>query len=316
MAKLQRRRKFSIIKILLILFFVLITLAGIGMAYLWFLGKSKLSLDSGDNSNYQPIDITNENMILNTLLVGLDKSQEEQRGRSDSMMIASLDVKHKKFKITSLMRDLWVPIPGYGHGKLNAAYSFGGINLLARVIKSNFGLTIDRYIIVDFKKFENLIDKLGGLDLELNEKEVNFINTYSSKGEKLVAPKKIYHLNGNQTLQFSRDRNDPTADFKRTERQRIVISAIINKLRHSNMMELMSFAKCAISSVKTNFNINEIISLMKKYKKISDYPIITNRIPINWESKSIDKQSVLVSNLSNCRRELIEFIYENDIFKK
>ena len=205
------------------------------------------------------------------------------------------------------MRALWVPIPGHGESKLNAAYAHGGINLLIEVVRLVFGLKIDRYVIVDFKQFEDVINKLGGIELELSAKEVNFINTYTSS-KRLTGSGRM-HLDGNQALQFARDRNDPTADFKRTERQRSVIEAIVSKLKSLNFAELMSFAVSVIGSVKTNFTVAEI-SFAKNYKKFMSYPLVMNRIPSNAECKMVDTQSVLVADLNLCRKELLDFIYE------
>ena len=284
-------------------------LAGIGMILLQIIynensNHESPSLDYLDNSSA----ILKDNMILNILLVGLDEIESKQRGRSDSMMLVSVDARHKKIKIISIMRDLWVPIPGHGSSKLNAAYAHGGIELLSSVIRTVFGVKIDRYVIVDFKTFEDVINKLGGIELELNKEEVNFINTYSSS-RRLTGSGKM-HLDGNQVLQFARDRNDPTADFKRTERQRTVINAIISKLKTLNISELISFAGNAINSVKTNFTMPEILSLSRKYKIFIKYPVEPKRIPSNSECKMINKQSVLVADLNTCRKELLDFIYE------
>lgn len=305
----------SLVRILLIIFFCLIMLAGIGMIALQIIYNKNTNHEvPGDNylDNNNSNSFLKDNMILNILLVGLDEieseSESKQRGRSDSMMIISVDARHQKIKVISIMRDLWVPIPNHGNSKLNAAYAHGGINLLTEVIKSIFGLKIDRYIIADFKKFEDVINKLGGIELDLSKEEVNYINIYSSS--KHLRGHGKMHLDGNQALQFARDRNDPTADFKRTERQRTVISAIINKLKSLNFGELISFASNALNSVKTNFTMPEILSLVHKYKIFIKYPVDPKRIPVNAECKMINRQSVLVADLNQCKKELLDFIYE------
>lgn len=287
-------------------------LAGAGMIFLQIIyNKNARHENLGPNYFDDSSDILKDNMVLNILLVGLDEIESTQRGRSDSMMVASIDARHGKAKVTSLMRDLWVPIPGHGESKLNAAYAHGGINLLVEVVRSVFGLKIDRYVIVDFKKFEDVINNLGGIELELSAKEVNFINTYTSS-KRLTGSGRM-HLDGNQALQFARDRNDPTADFKRTERQRSVIEAIVSKLKSLNFAELMSFAGSVIGSVKTNFTMAEVLSLAKNYKKFMNYPLVMNRIPSSAECKMINRQSVLVADLNLCRKELLDFIYERKV---
>ena len=106
--------------------------------------------------------------------MGADKNNDEQNKknverRSDSMMIATIDIKHNKLKVTSLMRDMYVDIPGYGRNKLNAAYSFGGIKLLYKTLATNFGISMDGYAEVSFDAFVNVIDQIGGVTLELTE---------------------------------------------------------------------------------------------------------------------------------------------------
>ena len=294
---------------LLLVFFVLLMLSGIGMVVLHFFYNKSFDKDNTDYSTDSCSDILKDNMVLNVLLVGLDEIQEKHRGRSDSMMLVSVDARHKKAKITSIMRDLWVPIPNHGFSKLNAAYAYGGINCLTGVIKSVLGVKIDRYIIVDFKKFEEVIDKIGGIDLNLTPEEVKYVNSFSSTKEQLRGSG-LMHLNGNQALQFSRDRNDPSADFKRTERQRYVIESIINKLKTLSIVDLISLSQNIIESLKTNFSIAEIGFLAKNSEQFLDYPVIMNRVPKNFECKTIDKQSVLTSDLSECKKDLLSFIFE------
>lgn len=311
---LRRKKKISSVKILLVVFFVLLILAGIGMIFLHFLYNKKCNDDEriGESDS---IIATDDDMVLNVLLVGLDEIQEKQRGRSDSMMVVSLDARHKKVKLTSLMRDLWVPIPKHGYSKLNSAYAYGGIKLLVEVINSVLGLKIDRYIVVDFKKFEEVIDKLGGIDMDLTSEEVCFINSHSSKGHLTGSGKK--HLNGDQALQYARDRDDPSADFKRTQRQRVLISAIMEKFKSSNLVDLMSFAQSAIESVKTNFSLAEVLSLVRKSEKFMSYN--TNNefsIPVNSKCEMINGQSVLTSNLNECRDAIGKFIYEEKYLNK
>lgn len=273
------------------------------------------NMNSDNNLHDSYPNILKDSKYLNVLLVGLDEIQEKQRGRSDSMMIISLDSYHKKIKVISLMRDLWVPIHGHGFSKLNSAYSYEGINCLSEVIRSVFGLTIDRYVIVDFNKFEQVIDKIGGLDLNLTCDEVRYVNALST--HKNLTGSGLMHLNGNQILNYSRNRNDPSADFKRTERQRYVIESIINKVKSLNIVDLISISQEIMKSVKTNFTISEIISLAKNSKQFTRYPVIMNRIPNDFECKIINKQSVLVAipSLDACRESILNFIYE-DIFEK
>lgn len=308
---MKRLKKIPLLEKLLLLFFSVLMLCGTLMIYLNNIDNklSKEKLPEQDLSGKFA-----DNMILNILLVGLDELKENFRGRSDCMMILTLDLRHKKIKVTSLMRDLWVNIPKYGKGKLNWAYPKGGVSLLAKTIKSEFGVAVDGYAIIDFNKFENIIDELGGIDLSLTPNEVKFINNHSK--DKNLFGSGLMHLNGNQALQFVRDRDDPDADFKRTERQRTLINTIIQKFKSkfSNdrgaLLELVSFSKNVFDMIETNFNIKQIMSLSKLSKKFISYPVITYRIPDNFKSGFENGHSVLYS-LDN-KNILVDFIYENN----
>ena len=296
---------------LLLMFFSILMLCGMLMVYLQIVDNKFLK------KKFPEQDLSGkviDNMILNVLLVGLDELKENFRGRSDCMMILTLDLRHKKMKVTSLMRDLWVNIPKYGKGKLNWAYPKGGVSLLANTIQSAFNVKVDGYAIIDFTKFENIIDELGGIDLYLNSGEVKFINEHSK--DKSLTGSGLMHLNGNQALQFARDRDDPEADFKRTERQRTLITNVIQKFKSKiyndkgGLFELISFSKNIFNMIETNFNIKQIISLAKLSKKFIDYPIVTHRVPDNFKSGFENGHSVLYS--LDDKDSLVDFIYEED----
>ena len=113
-------------------------------------------------------DLTFNSDVLNILLVGSDHGAiKGDSGRSDSIMIATINFKTKELKLTSLMRDMYVEIPGHGHNKLNAAYAYGGVELLYQTIAENFNIKIDNYCVVDFKTFEKVINKVGGIEISL-----------------------------------------------------------------------------------------------------------------------------------------------------
>ena len=172
--KIQRRKNSrAILKTFYTLFFVVLGVIGGLMIYAYRTLNSFNYQDLNnrdDNSVLQDIDgndLINDKMILNIMLIGSDSMSVGDHGRSDSLLILSLDIRHKKIKITSLMRDIWLTIPGHGQDRFNAAYAFGGPKLTIETIEKNFGIYIDRYAIVDFDGFSNIIDSLGGIDLEL-----------------------------------------------------------------------------------------------------------------------------------------------------
>ena len=169
------------------------------------------TLESVDLSKYQ---LASDTEVINILLVGADKNSDEQdedvERRSDSMMIATLDVKNGKLKVTSLMRDMYVEVPGYGKNKLNSAYSFGGIKLLYKTIAQNFGVSMDGYLEVNFDAFVNVIDEIGGVEVTLTESEAEGLRTTNyirrkKNRKKVKVGSQIF--NGYQALGYCRIRH-------------------------------------------------------------------------------------------------------------
>ena len=139
--------------------------------------------------------------VLNVMLFGEDNKGEDEHGRTDSMIMLSIDSRHKKIKITSFQRDSYVYIPGHGQNKLNAAYSIDGPKLTIETIETNFGVKVDRYAVVDYDSFIKIIDTLDGIDMEVTEDEIEYINYQMYKNEEttdrytIKSAPGIVHLN-------------------------------------------------------------------------------------------------------------------------
>ena len=181
-----------------------------------------------------------EEGVTNILLIGNDSRENGEDGRSDAMILLSISNRTKKIYMTSLLRDMYVEIPGYKDNRLNAAYSYGGAELLMETIEQNFDIHISRYVLVNFEAFANLVDAVGGVDLELTGKEVEYVNGYLVEYNILLGRPEgtdyfddlsggMVHLNGPQALAYCRNRYIGT-DFGRTERQRKVLTEVIHKL--------------------------------------------------------------------------------------
>lgn len=248
--KEKKSKKKYIGKIFSVLFFVIIGIVGSGMIYIYNVINSfnydDLSNDndtseiSEDQNNYKSSndgDIQTDNMVLNVLLLGIDGTSKNDKGRSDSILVASLDLRHKKIKITSIMRDTWVKIPGYNSDRINSAYSLGGPKLTIDTIERNLGIMIDRYVAVNFEEFSKVVDNLGGIDIELTASEVSYVNSHSPDKQKLKGSG-MKHLTGSQALQHARNRDSSGSDYDRTQRQRNVIVAGINKLKGANLLQI------------------------------------------------------------------------------
>lgn len=275
----------------------------------------------GDNIKW---DITNQKKsnknIINILLVGEEAIEKwgHGRGRSDSMMIATVNSRENTIKLTSLMRDVYVRIPGYLDNKLNAAYNMGGIPLLKQTIETNYDIVIDYSAVVQFSGFEKIIDQIGGVEISLTADEAQYLNTtnYISKKKyrNVVEGKQI--LNGNQALGFARIRyrassNGEANDFGRTNRQRMLIQAVVNKLKSKNLLELTDVVNGVLSNVLTDLPKSEIVNIIKVYTLMKDKNLETFRVPIDnsYEDRRIRGMSVLVIDFAENKRALHKFIF-------
>ncbi len=316
--KEKKKSRISIARVIYFLFFLVLGLIGSLMIYAYNILHSfnydDLSSEQETNASEQEDigDLISDNMILNVALIGSDSMSTGDHGRSDSLLIFSLDIRHQKIKITSLMRDIWVNIPRYGKDRLNAAYALGGPKLTIETIERNFGIHIDRYAIVDFEGFASIIDTLGGIDLELTAAESSYINTYSKDKHTLYGAG-LKHLTGLQALHYSRNRNSIGSDYDRTGRQRNVIKAVIKKLKGANLAQITELISTIGPMITTNFKTSEISRLVTKSLTYLNYQMEEFRLPTddNVRNETYSKKMVLVINdMIKARNDLAKFIYE------
>lgn len=202
--------------------------------------------------------VRNEN-VLNILMIGQDRRPGEGRTRSDSMILATINLKAKTVTLTSFLRDAYVQIPGYQPQKLNHAYAFGGMSLLNETLRINYGVIVDGNVEVDFSGFKGLIDMLGGVDIDLTQAEANWLN--NEEGWSLHSG--MNHLSGKEALAYSRIRYLDT-DYRRTERQRTVIMSIIDEYKTRSVNEMLSLLEDALPMVTTNMEKGEILDYAVK----------------------------------------------------
>lgn len=258
--------------------------------------------------------LLSEDDIVNILLIGSDKRATwKQTGRSDSVMIATIDNKHKQLKLTSLMRDMYLSIPGYEDNRFNAAYSFGGVNLMYQTIAENFGIKLDGYVLVDFAAFTDVIDRVGGVKLELTQEEYEYLTTAYHRGSVLKVKAGMNVLNGEQALAYTRIRQDARGDFGRTERQRKVIEALFTEAKSMSFTELYNMAKKILPNVSTDLTDDAIVSYMKTILFMGTTDISQLRIPVNnsYENQTIRGMKVLVPDLDVNKDVLSTFLFED-----
>lgn len=256
---------------------------------------------------------------VNILLVGVDARENDVDSRSDTMMLVTLDNKNGEIKLTSFLRDSYVEIAGRKKKeKLNAAYFRGGIQTLIDTLEMNFKVSIPYYAIVDFEIFTTIVDELGGVNVDVTEKESKYSKRTETTGKLVVieAGEDIL-LNGEQALWYSRMRY-LDSDFMRTQRQRKVISAIVEKTLQQDIGTMIGLAETIIPLVKTNLSSKEIISIGVKalLKQAYSYPIVQQQIPAEntWSSKSISGVgSCLVMDFEKNVKIMQNFLSEKQV---
>lgn len=242
--------------------------------------------------------------LLNILLIGQDAREGDTQARSDSMILCTFNKKTNSLVMTSFLRDLYVEIPGHGSNRINAAYSFGGTKLLKKALEHNFGLYIDGSLEVDFSHFSEIIDLLGGVEIQLRQDEANAVNkqTGSSLTEGLQT------LNGAQALTYSRIRNlDIDGDFSRTDRQRKVIAALVEAFREIRITELPPLLNDLLPMIKTDLNPGQILfCALEVAPNLSSMETSSQRIPADgtFSDKTIDGMAVLVADIAAQRQYL------------
>ena len=215
--------------------------------------------------------------LVNILLVGQDRKEGQGRQRSDSMILVSFNKSTNQITLTSFMRDQYVQIPGYKPNKLNAAYAFGGMSLLTRTLELNFGVKLDGIVEVDFNGFTDVIDLLGGVDINMTQKECAYFNAFTDWN--LAAG--VNHLSGEQALSYARLR-EIDSDYKRATRQRNVIQAVITAYRNQPLDKMLGLLDDILPMVTTNLSNNQILSYATDlFPMLATAQIETLRIPVD-----------------------------------
>lgn len=260
--------------------------------------------------------------IINILLIGVEEFEGAKN--TDSMMIATMNMEKHTLKLTSIMRDLYVQIPGYKDNKLNSAYPKGGIDLLYQTINLNFGIKIDGYCLVNFDAFEKIIDIIGKVEITLTSEEAHYLNTtnYISKKANRHVVMGPQLMNGNQALGYCRVRKVSTGtennDFGRTQRQRVVLEAIYEKVKSKNVISLVLLMNDILTHVKieTDITQKDFNQYLEEAANLKVKEIDTFRIPTDgsFDNASVPIGSRNVSVLvpkdwNTTRNEIHTFIY-------
>lgn len=283
-SEVKEKKKVGLVsKILLIIFIAIIIfvlVAGVS-GYFWAKHKwDKMDYVDLSSSDIEVNPGVNESLkgYRNIVLLGLD-AREDNFGtgnRSDCIMIISLNQETKNVKIASVYRDTYLNIDGHGLDKVTHAYSYGGPKLALSTLNKNLDLNITEFVAVNFDTVHTVVDSVGGVDINIEQSELKYINNYITAADKQfgTSTQKItttgkQTLNGVQALAYSRIRYTEGGDYKRTERMRDVLIAVFEKAKTMSVSDLNSLSDTILPHVSTNININEAIGMLPQLTNIN-----------------------------------------------
>ena len=268
-------------------------------------------------------DVMDAAYVSNVLLIGTDsRDLSQERGRSDSMILASINKKTRELTLTSFLRDSYVYIDDeYGYGKLNAAYSYGGAGLLMDTIESNYGVRIDDYILISFAACANFIDAVGGVKLDLTDEEADAVNEIlisevnelmgDDRNDDLLDCGGEQKLDGKQALSYSRIRYVGNADFERASRQRTVMTQVLKKAA-VNPVAMARIFVTALPELSTNLSVGKSYGYtLRAPILLIGYQLKTQQIPADdtFYGDDVDGESVLRVDCDANRQVLKDTIY-------
>lgn len=242
--------------------------------------------------------------LVNILLVGQDRLEDQGRTRSDSMILCTFNKRTREIILTSFLRDMYVEIPGHGSNRINAAYAYGGAELLEQTLEENFAITVDGTVEVDFSGFSQIIDRLGGVDMELREDEAALITKETGYDTQAG----MQHLCGDQALNYARIRKlDADGDFSRTSRQRALMNAMLDAYRDAKLTTVLLLLNDVLPMITTDMGAGEIMGYaLELFPMLSGSSIRQQHIPASgsFRNENIDGMAVLVPDLEE-NRELL-----------
>lgn len=303
----------------IVFFFLCVFILG-GVAFSYVFNRVYKKMEIVPIEQYEKSSL-NEDGVINILLIGSDSRTQEKEGRSDAMILLSVSKKTKSIQMVSLLRDMYVEISGHDGNRLNASYSFGGPELLLKTVSQNLGIHVSHYIVVNFQAFANLVDAVGGVSLEVTNEEVQWINAYLNEYnllrgmsidtdylEESLSGNIV--LNGPQALAYCRNRNIGS-DFGRTERQRKVLTAVMEKIPKAIVLHPRALVNGIFPNLTTNLSKRDCLLLSLQMGKLITYELEQSCIPItgSFSNANIRGMAVLEVDFEKNKKYLLEKIY-------
>ncbi|MDP4088813.1 MAG: LCP family protein [Bacillota bacterium] len=328
--KLKRRRRIVFGLLLIFLFAIGFTGAYFYNIYNKTLGKINVRDINKDNSSLGISQDVIDNLkekdadtsITNIALFGIDSRDMNQTAgsRSDSIMVATIDYKHKKLKLTSILRDTRVKIDGHGTTKINAAYAYGGPQLAIKTLNQNFDLNIRDYVTINFYGLEDIIDGLGGITLDVKKNEVSEINKYIKElcdidHKKYVPLTKsgVQKLSGRQATSYARIRHVGNGDWERTDRQRTVMDEMFKEVMGAGVTQYISLMSSMLPYVETSIPKSTMLSMGTKFFTSGIKNIDQARFPADgyWTDPTIDGVSYIQAKMPDTKNQIDAYIFDD-----
>ncbi len=314
----KRKKKKSVWKRLLIILAVLAAFFFGGLYLIVGAVYNKMTYEEQEGLADGPL---KSDGVISVLLIGSDSRDSSSGGRSDAMILLTISDRTKTVHMTSLLRDMYVEIPGHDGNRLNAAYAYGGAELLLETINQNLGTSVNRYAVVNFEAFANLVDAVGGVDMELTNEEVGWVNAYLNEYNELrgmpletdyldTSLSGNIHLNGAQALAYCRNRYIGT-DFGRTQRQRKVLTAVLQKLPLAAVTNPAEIVNGLFGNLTTNLTQVECTQLALSAGKLLTYEMVQDSLPLEgtYSNATIREMSVLQVDFEQNKAYIRKEIY-------
>ena len=290
---------------IIVLILIILLVAIIGVTFAFVNSKiSKMQQVDIDENELSVSSQAEENLqdYRNIAIFGIDSREDtyDRGNRSDCIIIARINNKTKEVKLVSVYRDTYVNIEGHGLDKITHAYSYGGAQLAIKTLNENLDLNIKEFITVNFDAVKEIVDYIGGIDMNITSEEVSHITGISTAG--------THTLTGEQALQYARIRYATGGDYKRTERMRNVLEAVANKVKTMNISQLNNLVDELLPKVYTNITASDIFSLFPSIASFN----ITDSIGWPYDVKGITLDrwygvpTTLESNVKQLHQEIFE----------
>ncbi|MGN1030044.1 MAG: LCP family protein [Butyricicoccaceae bacterium] len=314
----KRGRKHPVLSAILVIILAVVVFLGV-------LGYKMFSSYEYDDTNDQSIaDTVGPDGIMTVALFGVDTRSWSDTSRSDAIMVMAIDPQRGKIKLTSLMRDSYVEIPGYGKSKLCHAYAYGGPQLAMQTINENFGTNITEYATVNLEQISAIIDAMGGVTIDVSEAELEEANKHIANycKENNIKNADSYqltqageqNLNGLQAMVYGRIRKGNTGgDWQRTERQSLILQKLFSKISSANPIQCIRFMNALLPNMRSSLSTSDILYMGMHTISHGMPDMEHTRLPLDgeWSYATINGGSYITFNDDVLADHLHDYIYDD-----